>query len=141
MKKIIVLSFFTAIFLQCCKKEESTDFRDKFVGSYKCSGKIYGFRGVNPRDTFNVFQTIEKYADSMLILKYGIYQSGDNAIDTVILYQDSFLKIDNSYEFHQYFTLNCIDGLLRNDSIFISYRYGGCLNPGYSYVITGPKIK
>lgn len=145
MKKTFFLSVFAIILLQCCKKEETLpDFRDKFVGSYKCSGKIYGFRGTNQRDTSNIVQFIEKYSDSSLILKYSFFLSGFEAVDTVSISQDSFLKADNAFSFYNHggsgsSTIHCIDGLLKNDSIFIGYRYAGCLNPAYSYFINGPK--
>ena len=145
--KNYIIPFFVILLIQCCKKEEKPlNDIDRLVGTYKCSGTIYGFRGADPRDTSNVIQSIEVYSESFLILKYSLFNSGFEAVDTVIFYQDSFLKQDKAFLFDKHFgngsgNIHCIDGMLKNDSIFISYRYAGCLNPSYSYIIKGPKIK
>ena len=117
MRNILIL--FTILSLSCCEKDkDKTDYRNKYIGNYKCYGTGYFFSG----GYFGIPYTTTKDDTSVVV---NITKSGDSLINIL----DAQLKLYNNGEFggglypspnyHGFY------GHFNNDSIYFSTYQGG----------------
>jgi hypothetical protein len=127
-----------------CKKDESGY---NVEGTYVCSGYIEEYNGSNYRDTSNVFQKVRKIGDyieiSDNILSYNLqnhpYAQYYSLFDTLeyerkegnkVFYKN--IKTSTSHYYACY---------INADTIVINFYSPTFLNPFFSYILRGVKMK
>ncbi len=135
MKKHLVFIVLTIFITGCCK--DSEDFRDRYVGDYKCYYLKTSYYLNDSGEAFN--DTLNFSRDTMVLLqKVGVKNK--------IIFLDWYLYIyeNGSVDSGYCYLANCIDHCnyfdlrFENDSIYFNTRCGG-LGFGYNYALKGVK--